>query len=103
MYYIFTSQKNKKVLATKNIAESFDFIKKNRDSKVWTMDHTAKTKILRRTVFIIRYLELTKEQGKAFQMAEIMIKGNNNFVFFLEQNGLKEKYLAYKAIIDKNL
>lgn len=103
MYWVFTSEKNKKVLSTKDISESFDFISKNLDAKVWTMDHTAKTKIFNRQTFIEKYFKLTKNEENTFKLAEIMIKGNNNFQYFLQQIGLKEKYTAYKSITEKQL
>ncbi|MFK5981505.1 MAG: hypothetical protein QM499_01225 [Flavobacteriaceae bacterium] len=103
MYYIITSAKKKKVLATKNIGECFEFIYKHKDAKIRKLDHTAKPRIFDRRDFLTKFLNETKEQEQTFQLAEIMIGGKSNFDAFLNSIGKMAEYILYKKITDKNL
>ena len=103
MYYIITSTKKKKVLATINLYECFEFIKVNKDAKVRTMNHTAKPRLIDKRLFIKRFLDHTGNENRTFVLVDLMIKGVNNQNAFLIQNDLKEKYDQFKKITDKNL
>lgn len=103
MYYILTSKKKKKVLATENIGECFDFIYKNKDSKVRELDHTAKPRIIDRRAFLNTFLKITQNDEQTFKLAEIMIGGKQNLLAFLLSAGKKADFDKWKNINDKTL
>ena len=103
MYYVLTAKRKEEILATKDITECFDFVRRNRDTKVWTVDHNAKLKIYNKQVFLKRFLELTGNKPQLFRMAELMIKGKTNLWYFLDQLKLKREYYEYKELKKKLL
>ena len=113
IYWILTSKRYRRVLATSSFEEAYEFIVKNfRDVKIRKMDWTAKPKILDRRKFLIEFYKATqspnqeeaiKNKHKLFQMAELIIKGKNNFYDFLHLLDLKDSYRKYKEVTKNKL
>lgn len=95
--YIVTSEKKKKVIASKSYTEIADFIKTNQDARVRTIDWTSKTKILHKKVFLTNFLKATENKEEFFALTEIMIPLYKNYRYFLAISGLLEEYKEYKA------
>ena len=103
MYYILTSKKKNKILATKDYTECFDFITKNFDAKIKAMDISAKPIRIDKRTFLKSYLQNTQDQNKFFLLSEILISGNNNLFAFLNQMKLMGKYRTFKKINNETL
>lgn len=93
---IFTSKTNKKVGFITNYNEAFDFIVKNHDSKIRTIDYNAKTKVYEKRKFLTEFYKSVDDKNKFFQVAELMVKGVTNLNEFLTLLGVREDYKAYK-------
>lgn len=102
-YYILTSQKNGRILATENYNECFDFIVKNKDTQIRTIDYTAKPRILNKRVFLKNFYENTQNKNKFFELLEVMIAYPNNRYDLLNLLDLKDDYKAYKKITHNTL
>ena len=103
IYYIITSQKKKKVLATKDLEQVYDFIVKNKDVKIKTVDYTGKPKSMNRIVFLKKYYELCDNKNKLFDIVPLLIKGRSNVWRFLEASGMYEEYKIYKDSTENTL
>lgn len=103
MYYIITSQKKKKVLATKSFISARDFIVKNKDSKIRQVDYNAKLKIMDKRVFLKLYYEATEDKNDFFQLAELMVKGSTNLRELINLLELRQDYREYKNNINKTI
>jgi hypothetical protein len=103
MYYLLTSKKKQNVLATKDINETFDFIFKNKDAKVRELNHTAKPRIIDRRNFIIKFMKLTQDDERTFQLSEIMVNGKTNLLAFLVKINKKTEYDNWKELSSKTL
>ena len=101
MWYVLTSKKRKKLLATQSLKACFVFIKKHSDTRVRFMYNDAKTSLVDKRVFIKHYLENTKELSSTFTLCEIMIKGTNNLRDFLRDIGKLEEYETHKINLQK--
>lgn len=88
-YYIITDAKKKAILVTKNYLEIFDFVLKNKKSKIRLIDYTAKPRILDRRTFLNSFLENTQDQEKFYVLARILVKGKNNLRAFYISLGEK--------------
>ena len=95
-YYIITGAKNGTLIITKNYLECFDFIVKNKDSKVRTIGASAKPRILDRRDFLREFILNTKDDVKFFILTEILIKRGDNFRKFLNSCDLIQEYRKYK-------
>jgi hypothetical protein len=102
-YYILTSKRRKNILCTKDINETFEFILKNKDTKIRLIDHSAKPRILWRRTFIENFIKLTGEEAKGFQLAEILIKGQSNLDLFLVDMGKREEFKRWRKLTNKLL
>lgn len=98
MYYIITSLKKERVLATSSYIESYNFIMKNKDAKIRTVDYNAKLKIMDRRDFLTLFYESTLEKAKLFNLIDIMIKGRPNVIAFLNKLNLRREYQIYKRL-----
>jgi adenylate cyclase class IV len=103
MYYIITSKKKENILVTKNYNECFDFIVKNPDAKIRTIDHTAKPRILDKRNFLKEFYKNTDDKNKFFELVEIMVTYVNNMYDLLNSIGLKEDYKTYKKVTNNTL
>lgn len=101
MYYILNSKKKKKILATKSYEECADFIIKNKDAKIRTLDSTPKLKILDKRVFLKAYYRNTENKNKFFQLSQLMVKGITNLNDLITLLELREDYNNFKNNIDK--
>lgn len=102
-YYILTSKKKEKILVTKNYNECFDFIVKNKDTKIRTIDHSAKPRILDKRIFLKKYYTNSLNKYKFFELVEVMVPYVNNMYDLLNLLGLKDDYKAYKKITHNTL
>ena len=102
-YYILTSKKKEKILVTKDYNECFDFIVKNKDTKIRTIGHNAKPRILNKQVFLKNYYENTQNKNQFFELTEILVPYVNNMYDLLNLLGLKDDYKAYKKITHNTL
>lgn len=100
MYHIFTSKKNKTILATKSHNEAYDFIIKNKDTKVRTLDHNGKTKVIDKRMYLKTYYEETRKYKEFFQLLDFMIVGNTNKYDLINTLDLLEEYRIYKENIN---
>tara|TARA_R110000823_G_scaffold310213_2_gene435025 strand:+ start:1127 stop:1438 length:312 start_codon:yes stop_codon:yes gene_type:complete len=103
MYYILTSKKKQKILATKDYTQCFDFITKNFDAKIKSMDISAKPITIDKRTFLKLYLKNTEDQNKFFLLSEILISGNNNLSAFLNPMKLMGKYRTFKKVYNNSL
>lgn len=101
MYYILTSKKKNKILATKSYEESAEFIIKYKDSKIRTLEAEPKLRILDKRVFLKAYYKNTENKNKFFELAELMVKGSTNLYDLMNLLELREDYKNYKNNIDK--
>lgn len=102
-YYIVTNKKKKKVLATKDLNEVYDFIVKYKDVKIKTVDHEMKLKSMNRIVFLKRYYELCENKGRLFDIVPLLIKGRSNVWRFLEASGMYDEYKIYKESTENTI
>lgn len=102
-YYILTSKKKEKILVTKNYDECFDFIVKKKDTKIRTIDHNAKPRILDKRSFLKNYYENTQNKYKFFELTEVLVPYVNNMYDLLNLLGLKDDYKKYKKITHNTL
>lgn len=103
MYYIITSKKNEKILITKDYTECFDFIVKNKDVKIRTIDHTAKPRILDKRNFLKEFHKNVQDKNLFFELIEVLVPYRNNMYDLLNLLGLKDAYKMYKKIIQNTL
>tara|TARA_R100000781_G_scaffold113591_1_gene82419 strand:+ start:15724 stop:16047 length:324 start_codon:yes stop_codon:yes gene_type:complete len=107
LYYVITSKKWKRLVATRSFDEAYDFIMKNKDAKIRRMDYTARPKIMDKRLFIKEMYEdsqkTPEDKQRVFKMTDRLIKGKNNHRDFLVLMGLREEYLLWKEITDKIL
>ena len=100
-------QKNKRILNTRAFQEAYEFILKNKDSKVKKMDLTGKAKIMDKRKFIIEFYDASKKQWedkqKVFRMTDILIKRYSNKNHFLNILGLKKDYTEYNELMADKL
>jgi len=96
IHLIITSKKNERVCFATNYGEAFDFIVKNHDAKVRTIDYTAKTKVYEKRKFLTEFYKSTNDKTKFFQLAELWIKGTTNLNEYLILMGVREDYKTYK-------
>lgn len=92
MYLILTSKKKGKILATKDYFEARDFIKSHKDSRIRTMDHTAKTLLIDKRTFLDMYLKNTEDKKGLFSLSLILVKGNNNLRNYFRESGILKEY-----------
>lgn len=97
-YYILTSGKKKNILVTKNYLECFEFIVKNKDTRIRTINYTAKPRILNRIEFYKRFHENTKDLNKLFIIVDLMVNGYDNIRDILKSIGIYEAYKSFKKI-----
>lgn len=102
-YYILTSKKKEKILVTKDYNECFDFIVKNKDTKIRTIDHNAKPRILDKRNFLKDFYKNVQNKSKFFELIEIMVTYSNNMYALLNLLKLKDDYNAYKKITHNTL
>ena len=103
MYYILTSKKKENILVTKDYNECFDFIVKNKDTKIRTINHNAKPRILDKRIFLKNYYENTQNKNQFFELTEVLIPYVNNMYDLLNLLGLKAYYKQYKKITHNTL
>lgn len=95
MYYIIYDSKTQRILITKNMREAFEFIVINTQSKIKTINHECKPRILHRNSFLKDFLEKTKDHNRFFSLSKIMIKRRDNLRSFIASLDLLEKYDYY--------
>ena len=91
-YHILTGEKKKKILVTENYNEMFDFIVKNKDTKIRTIDHTGKPKIFEKRSFLVQFFKNTNDKVKLFCLTRFIITGYTNQYDFLKMQGLSDEY-----------
>ena len=96
---VTTSKANEAVITSNNYYEIADFIKKNRDARFRTLDHTGYTKILNRKIFLNNLKKQTEDLPLYFTLTEILIKDISNRRDYLIDVGLREEYKKYKETI----
>jgi hypothetical protein len=102
-YYLLTSNKKQKILATKNYLEAYEFIKKYHDTKVRKVNYKAAPRVVDKRMFLQSFLENTKDQNKFFDLSEIMITGETNQIPFLKSVHLLERFRKYQEVKQNNL
>ena len=100
--YIITSQKKQTISCTTDFNVAYDFITKNIDARVRTIDFNAKPKIMNKSTFLIEFYKATNDNVKFFRLAEVMVTGQNNFNDLITLLGLKKEYQLFKKL-DNNL
>lgn len=100
MYYVLTSKKKERIEVTKSYEDAYEFITKNHDAKIRTMDYNAKPKIMDKRVFLKAYYKSTENKNKFFELIDIMVTGRTNIYDLLNLLGLREDYRAYKQNIN---
>lgn len=95
--YIITSNQNKGVLATKNYSDIFEFVIKNQDAKIRTVDFTGKSKIMSKQLFLKNYYNSEKNQGKLFVLIQIMINSETAISTLISEMKLNTEYKEFKA------
>ena len=103
MYYILSSKKKEKILVTQNYNECFDFIVKNHDAKIRTINHSAKPRILNKSIFLKDFYKNTEDKSRFFELVEVMITYRNNMYDLLNLLGLRDDYKAYKKATNNTL
>ena len=102
MYYVITSVRWKRVIASRSFDELYAFIMKNKDSKIRTLDWSGKTRVIDRRRFMINLYKSSKklheDKIKIFHIAERLIKGNQNLRDFLHLLDLREEFDKYKEV-----
>lgn len=99
MIYVITSKKKKKFITSKNYLEIAEFIKVNQDAKIWTLDYTAKIRILSKRKFLKDFLDATKDNLEFFALCEIMLPIYNNYITFISFMGLLKEFNQFKKDI----
>lgn len=99
MIYIVTSKKKKKVIAESDYLKIAEFIKKNQDARIRTLDYTAKPRIMNRQKFLRLFLEATGNQIEFFALTEILVPSYTNFVNFISFMGLLKEYNQFRKTI----
>lgn len=100
MYHAFTSKANKTILVTKSHDEAFNFIIKNKDAKVRTLDYTGKSKVIDKRIYLKTFYKETKKIKEFFQLVESMIVGKTNQYDLINFLDLLEEYKIYKENIN---
>ena len=95
-YYIATQEKKKKVLATKDIQEVYEFIVKWKEVKLKKLDYTGKTKSYSKIDFMNDFYKLKDSKHKLFDIVPLLLKGRSNVYIFLTASGMYDEYKAYK-------
>jgi len=107
MYWVVTSKKKERILVTKSLNEIYDFVTKNLDSKIRSIDHSAKCKIVDRRFFLRTFYNSSKKEAidreKLFNLVSIMIKGETNKIYFLRSLNLKNQYQEFLEITQKRI
>lgn len=97
LQYVLTSKQNRGVLATKNYQSMFEFIKKNQDTKIRTIDFTGKSKIMSKQLFLKNYYGSEKNKGKLFVLIQIMISSETAISTLISEMKLNTEYKEFKA------
>ena len=97
-YYILTSKKKKNILITKNYLECFDFIVKNKGTRIRTINYTAKPKILNRIEFFRSFYKNTDDLNKLFQIVDATVNGDNNKLIALKALQIYSEYKEFRKI-----
>jgi hypothetical protein len=102
-YYILTGEKKQKILVSKNYVECYEFITKNKDTRIRKIDYSAKPRILDRREFLTNYIANTGDEVKFFLLSEILIKRKDDLRKFLNKSDLMQEYDKYKQMNAKFL
>jgi len=95
-HYLLTDVTNETMICTDDFKKMFEFITKNRNAKIRTIDWTAKPNIVDRNVFLKKYLQKIKNSNNFFELANILIKRDDNRRKLISSVDLLETYDYYE-------
>ena len=99
-YYILTDKVTKKIIVSTNLNDMYQFVLKNKNTRIRTIDYTAKAKILNRKDFLMLYKQ---NKVRFFVLAEVLIKRKDDIRKFFKQINTLDQYDYYLTNKNKTL
>lgn len=100
--YIITGKAKKKVLITQSYLDAYEFIMKNPDAKVRTIDYNAKLSLVPKKQFLKLFRENTQDLNKFCDLAGSWIKGKTNIYDFLKAESMLDYFRNYRLITENS-